>query len=258
MAKSSDSVKSAALWGTGEGVLNGPSVCKPFPDHLVFYPNTLAQFSKTGGDSSKSYDLVGSGVPHLLFVSRPTAVSWLVVSVVVDAVNFPAWRLLAHVSKKVFKNLPSLTNLYSSASVSRKTFDVWIRTSGFHSSPNTPRFAHISSPCVSVNEIAKRCRFSAKASARASTACHQLRVSHLNPCAAITNAKAHSVRATAWFSTNSSICNYSKSCEFPPDQTESFRHNVAFINVLFSGGRPATTGARCDSFLPLLTGGFNG
>ena len=244
-------------WGASHGILDRPSVREPFPDRLVFHSETFAQFSKAGSDSTESHNLVGSSVPHLFFVRNPTAVARLVISVVVDAVNLFAWRLLFHVLQKVFKDLPSFAHFYSTSSVSSKAFDVWIRASGFHCSPNAPSFASITSPCVSVNKIADRSRFPAKASTRSGTTCHQLRVGYLNLCPTITQAKAHSVRGTTWLFANSSIRYYSKSCEFPPNQTESFRHNFGSINVVFSGGRPATTGARCDSFLPLLTGRVN-
>lgn len=35
-------------------------------------------------------------------------------------------------------------------------------------------------------------------------------------------------------------------CEFPPMGHSSVRHNVGSINVVLSGGCPATTGTRCD------------
>lgn len=44
-----------------------------------------------------------------------------------------------------------------------------------------------------------------------------------------------------------------RDCNFPPVGHSFGRHNVASINVVFNGGRPATTGAHCDCRMFPLT-----
>jgi hypothetical protein len=68
--------------------------------------------------SVKQYKNVVPAIALLLFVCRPPAILWRVVSVYVNSVNgmIFGW-LFAHVGKKVFKLCPPVANRYSTPAV---------------------------------------------------------------------------------------------------------------------------------------------
>lgn len=75
-------------------------------------------------------------VVALIFSVCPSAIVWLVVTIVVDAIKRVPWGCFAHIGKKVFKRLPTLTNLYSALSMSGIARMIRALASHFHGYPN--------------------------------------------------------------------------------------------------------------------------
>lgn len=74
-------------------------------------------------------------VSRLLAGSRPLAVAWLVVAVVVHSFKTVAFWLLAHISKEVCEVFPSLAHLDSTTAIARKSVNTRIFTAVNHASP---------------------------------------------------------------------------------------------------------------------------
>lgn len=75
-------------------------------------------------------------VLSLLFSARPIAVCWLVVSVIVAALDRVLWgRLSAHVREKVLELIPALANLYPSPPIVLKGRLLWIQAALSHALP---------------------------------------------------------------------------------------------------------------------------
>lgn len=79
---------------------------------------------------------IGARVSHLLAACRPAAVSWLVVSIVVNAVNLFAGGPLTHIGKEVFKRMnPPFANGYSATAVVMVLYAVGVIAPILHGSP---------------------------------------------------------------------------------------------------------------------------
>jgi hypothetical protein len=131
-----------------------------------------------------------SCVSHLFRSCCPSAVSGLVVAVVVDAVNRKAKRLLAHVGKEVFKDLPSFANHYPSTAVMLETLPIRIGASGMHSSPCNPRLAGLVVDGVAVDKYSLPKQFSIQAITGTAPTRFQVRVSDGLDVSAITRTNA--------------------------------------------------------------------
>lgn len=77
-----------------------------------------------------------SAIGALLFPRSPATIAWLVVAIVVDAINRMLGRGTdAYVSKEILKFKPSVADFYSSAAVPRVTLFVRVSAAPKHSRP---------------------------------------------------------------------------------------------------------------------------
>lgn len=193
----------------------------------------------------------------LFFGRGPRAVPWLVVAVVIDALDALTLWALSHVGKKGVKRLPSFADNNSTGSVAKELVMVRIRGSLNHVLPATIRSRWNSSWAMAVNKESFLYRFFLKTPAGLGVSSSQAFVFDYHSIT--TCAKAHAVRTKvpAFVSFGWSVLEYFKPSKLFSDDADFRKHDVALSMLCSSGGRPATTGARCDSVLPLLTGGVN-
>ena len=212
---------------------------------------------------AKSADTISASAWHpsilgLLFWGCPFAVARLIVAVVVDAANRSAFRSFSHIGKKVFKEIPPFANRNSPASISKKLVIVRICGSLKHVQPASICSGGYSSRTMAVNEEPFPCRFPVETSTGVSSSSLQAGVRGNFLIAAFAKTEAIIFDGSRFASLRRSFCDHFKSSKRLADEGYSSRHRIGSFNFVFSGGRPASTGARCDSFLPLLTGGVNG
>lgn len=100
---------------------NRPSTVKPAVDYGWFYSENDRPILRAKRGSVFSQHAVPSRVPHLLRLHDPSAISRLVISIVVNAINgvFWAWSL-SHIGEKVSERQPAVANGYSTTTVSCK------------------------------------------------------------------------------------------------------------------------------------------
>jgi hypothetical protein len=182
-----------------------------------------------------------SFIQCLLLRGGPTAVARFVVAVVVDAINRKSIGPLAHVGKELFKRIPSSAYRNSPSSIVLKVLTAWIGASFNHSSPNTISFGSNSICGVAMTMKPPDNQFYFKASARPRVSRGKAYILDFNNFPATATANA-----VGFLTAQGSISDCGKSCEVATDQGYSGRHTFGFIKCLFNGGRPATTGARCD------------
>ena len=200
----------------------------------------------------------GAFISSLFYRSSPATISRLVVAVVVDTINALSGWSFSHIGKKVFKFVPSLANCNSTASVVLPVGRVGVGASApnvlpssVHNGIRRPLAMAVSGGCLTG-------AFSLKTAARTCMAASQ--IIHEGFCfvSAITEAKEFSVDSSAGMNSCGKFLDYSKALKPFADQVEFSSHNDGQFIVVSSGGRPATTGARCDYFIPLMEGGVNG
>lgn len=117
--------------------------------------------------------MICPSILRLLFIRRPPAIFGRIWTIVVNSIQrFSIWAI-SHVFVELFKGLnPTITNSYSSSSVSVIVFASWIKTSIFDSIPRLVRlcfaFSMRGSVCISTMDFfpvaaATRCISSIKA-----------------------------------------------------------------------------------------------
>lgn len=85
------------------------------PTAQIFRVNTnpdgpILQYHRLAIDS---YSKISSEVPALLKMRTPHAIAWLVISVIIDTLQFFTVRTLAHIGQEVFKVPPALADFNS-------------------------------------------------------------------------------------------------------------------------------------------------
>lgn len=96
------------------------------------------------------HDDIGS-IPSLLLLGRPSAITWFVVSIFVwKSIKACIWRPLAHVFKKVFKLLPSLTHLDATTAVPAVSGCFAVRAPGIHRGPTSISWRRSPGSCLTV------------------------------------------------------------------------------------------------------------
>lgn len=210
----------------------------------------LTQGSNASCDASNSEHDIKSRIPVLVSRRGPTNVGWFVIPVYIHSINSPSFFPRANIFKKALEGFPSLANRNPSASIKMVMAVVWTLASSSHGFPYPvdSGFGH------AVAEVSSDSRFPYPATARFCPSVFQVDVSGGGSVSTFANAHAHShslkLPYTSAASTTSIVrgfCNYFKLSECQSDERFSGRHNVHLISdVVFSGGRPATTGAHCD------------
>lgn len=229
-----------------ERSLECPSVGEP-PNHSsVIASELLNQFRNAGGCPPHSDNLVFPSVSRLMSRQCPNAIRWLVVAVVVYALNAPTLFAYSHVSHKISERIqPPLTNTNSPRPITLKTFIFGLSTAFYHVVPNVVD----SGLRESVLPSGYFHNFIPKTTARLCASTKKALVFNDGYASAFTTAKTAKMDCTFGRNVTVGLFQYEKSSELPSDDVYFLRHGVCYFMVerCVSGGRPATTGAHCDS-----------
>jgi len=176
----------------------------------------------------------------LLLPDLPLAIIFEVPLVVLFSSKCGARWPLAHVGEEPFKLMPLLANGYPTTSIVLVVFTFLAFASANHGVPGDKSWALGFSFGMPVNNPADFYRV------RAFSA-------HPRPASQKTSA-IYNVLASAFTNAKTSpdtiyrhkIGNHFSLSKCSSSEQLSSRHGIGHFNVVFSGGRPATTGAHCD------------
>ncbi len=101
----------------GEGSFYRPSPKESFLENMKSNSQMLRPFNQYFGFTIPRNNLVGSPISSLFFPGRPTAITWFVITIVVNALNGFFRGLVSHISKKVFNFVPSKTHGYTTTPI---------------------------------------------------------------------------------------------------------------------------------------------
>lgn len=201
----------------------------------------LTQGSNASCDASNSEHDIKSRIPVLVSGRGPTNVGWFVIPVYVHSINRPSFFPWANIFKEALEGFPSFANRNSSASIKMVMAVVWMLASSSHGFP----YPVDSSVGQAVLKVSSGCRFPCEAAAGFCSPFQGVVANNFGS-PAFAKANAHCVVASV-VNVVRGFCNYFELSECQSDERFSGRHNVHSISdVVFSSGRPATTGAHCD------------
>lgn len=180
------------------------------------------------------------GISILLFLSHPSYVAGPIISVSVYSINCEAIGALSNVLVKHFKRIsPLRTNAYAPASIPPVRLVSFVRAALNHIAPN------VVSPAVFLavllwSWIALDARFTDAHSEAAIVHCE-------GPVATGAKTQASGSGFSAGKTGGRSIGNNSPLAKLHSNEGYFLSHDNGAFVVMISSGRPATTGARCDS-----------
>lgn len=198
---------------------------------------------KTTGNFTDRDNNVIASVSRLFFGRRPLAVTWFVVSVVVDALKRFSFRFFTHVLKEVRKDFPSFAYRYSTSSVIGIIYSVFTLASFNHAAPSNRSSTGLGTCKVTVSSIAKLNAFHHEAAARLCMSASQFIIG--DRCKVTTYTPADTVGAFRY--RNDRIRKHNKPSKCFSDDVYFRRHGVtSFIDAVLSSGRSAVTGAHYE------------
>lgn len=202
---------------------------KPIIQHRPWHSEVSSPFNEGFRYAVMCYSYSCSFVVCLLSCCGPSAVVGRVVAIGVDTVKrvFTRWSF-AHVSNKVFKREPTLTNRNSSATVIFKPCITGVATPRAYPSPRG-----VSAGVHFAMAFFDRCSaFFLIASTRTGVAAGKARLTYFCVKTTIANTVPHSAGlaeiAVRFFSGKG---NSSKSAEFLTSQVDDFTHNILRLNI---------------------------
>ncbi len=229
---------------SSEGEFKRPSFAYPHISSFARDSKSLTQTSQAVRNSVKRDNAIGSLIALLLRVCCPPAIAWLVVSVVVDAVNLQSFRTLPHVFQECLEIVfPSVAHFHAPASIGRITF---VETPGVHITPGDISSGKFASRRMTVLEISSDYCLDVQTSTRLGVARIQGGVEDCDDIPAVALTKASATESAARHSYRISFFDYKKSCEAEFGDVFSGSHNGGQFTVAVSNGRSASTGAHCD------------
>lgn len=199
----------------------------------------LTKHSKARRHTIDRIDAIGPHIPLLLFARPPRAIGFAVTEIVVQPVERQSSRSFAHVFQKVFKFFPLTAYADSATAIIRKSGIVRIKTALNHCLPNLIGFGSAHPMCCA--------SFFLKAAARFCVAAQKMIFLHDGFVSALALARNIPSNPSSLFS-GWKMGNHFKSFKSLSDEGWYCRHGIGAFFALFSGGRPATTGAHCATF----------
>lgn len=220
------------------------------PNGLNSYPKMFTQVRHASSHSLYCKYAVIAFVSALLVPCFPANISGRVIPVVVNSAKCHVGWWQTKVRKEVLEFHPTSANCNPSSSVMLKGFLVWVRASVKHITPCSINSAF-------TQAVLKGCQFYSFTPQASTGLCMfrpEFRKSHRNFITTLAKAEHLSDEASTFCDFGWRFLNYFQSSKSPANDRYSFRHTIASFNVVFSGERPATTGARCD-YIKLALGG---
>lgn len=202
--------------------------------------------SHTASKSERCDHNVAFRVLSLLKLCCPATVSWLIISGMIwESVQRSPIGPIPHIGYEILKQHPTFANCYSFPAVIFPRFPFWICASGNHGNPRMVSWAEFLSLGVTMREESVFSPFQIEATTgfgiSTSECCGGAFVNH--PAGAFANHSSGGVVRSGF-----SICDYFKSSKSLTDDVYFGRHDIAFFNIVFSGGRSAETDAHCDYY----------
>lgn len=148
---------------------------KKLDGNLPFSCALVQGYSSNAGCTALP-DARNSAVSRLFFAGSPTAISRLVVSVVIDPVKSKVGLWYSHVSEKVIKSFPLREDTYSSPSVIWILWTLRLIAALFHVAPNSvyARPFLIHEPCQAVGSGVSKPGLLFEASAASGSSCPEV------------------------------------------------------------------------------------
>jgi len=202
----------------------------------------LAQFNRAACKAFHSKDSISPHVPHLKTLSCPNHVFRKITNIVINAVNRPALFARSHKGKKWLESIPLGAQCYSALSIIFKLVAVRICASLLHRRPNFIDSGFFTMRCLSMLGSL----FVIPTATRFGMATRQIPVIGNEFCSARTSHPTAIDITPRMIDAESGGSKHESPSKCEADDVSFGRHNGASFTVLFSGGRPATTGAHCD------------
>lgn len=182
----------------------------------------------------------------LLCPCCPSAISRFVIAVIINAINRKPFGPNSHINKKVSEIRPSLTNCNPASAVIGVAWIERIKASLENAFPRSVSWTVIGTRGMTVFRTESNYSFDFEATAGLNFFRPQIIVASddSGSACAFTNRAEFSV-------SDRTIRDNFKSSKCFTDQRDFSRHGIGSFSALFSGGRPASTGARYD--YPQLT-----
>lgn len=214
-------------------------------DGLNAESKMVAQVSHAASNAANCEDAVASRITGLCFATFPAAIAGLIIALVVDSAQCHAGCWYSHVVEEIRKFHPSFCDSNASSTIVVELVCARVCASGNHVGPYRVELAAFSLSTMTVFEK--------------SVIVYGLSNTTTGNRGAIADrGKNHwfdgSAEAFAQDNTNPlTVCdtmwkigNHFKLSKPESDSRYSSRHGIGRFNVVFSSGRPASTGAHCE------------
>lgn len=122
-------------WRRGKSPFDAPAITKSFAYGAVLDTCLRGPLGNVHGLSGEAQDCVAPPIVILDGDVRPSAIFWMVISVVVDSIKRHTIRALAHVTKEVLEEHPALTDGNTPTTVVRIVPVRRIKAAFFHCCP---------------------------------------------------------------------------------------------------------------------------
>lgn len=206
-----------------------------------------AQFSQATRYSSNGKHNISSCVLRLAKSCCPTAIPKFVPTAVINSLNFPSFLAFTHFLQKRFKTMSGVPTVAHSNSASPIVSVLWII--GI-----VATLTHLipSSICPGIGMAMRGSGFANHKPHETSTRCtvtaNQVSLLNQPRRSAFTFAIPHSCEIAVASQSRFSFRDNFPIAKDASGKREFSRHNVllSFLNVVFSSGHSASTGARCD------------
>lgn len=179
----------------------------------------------------------------------PPTVAWLIAFRIINSIYCHSFRLFSHISKKILKTLPLFADSYSNVTaVFSMLVLAWAIASGHHTLPRPIGKADVIFMAVPVFYRSVDYSLNGEASTGVTVSGTQVVIQDNQTIAAPTGTNARFSTLTAGIKNDRAVGNYDQPCKFSTGRNRiASEHSVGYFNIVFSGGRSARTGARCET-----------
>lgn len=222
------------MWCLCKGSLHRPPSPQSLFNHRWFHPKPLTQFRYTSGNATDGHNPVLARIAILLRSSCPFAICRRVVTVITDPFNRLTRRTFTHVGQKCLKSIPSCANTDTPTAITGVSF---VAASLMHVDPTPVGSGYYAIGSVAVSRKSPNGCILPQASTGAGTSREQVAIRHDKHRATFAQAPAFGPPAFCLGRSNND-----KSCKSRVGRNRfSCTHSIASFNVVFSGGRAAST-----------------
>lgn len=229
------------FWGE-KRLARTPSIMKARSNETNRNTKMFANFRHAPSNSVDSDDAICPFISTLPDWSRPNAVGEFVIPIVINTLDGPSCFPWTHVIEETYKrSSPAIAHCDITPAVVPESCEPWVCASLNHVPPNCKGLRR-----ATVDEQ----RFAPEASARRRGSGSERVVSDKCPSTTVADTVTRGVmRSRVWVDVVRAGAKHGPSCKSSSRcDRVSGRHSVGSFNVVFSGGRPASTGARCNYY----------